>query len=199
MKNRSRQEAAADAIEARLSPDNCLAWLASANDLALPKLAAAAKLVALKRFETVVSGDEALKGVADDRLTVRGGGSGAEEAVHSGAAAPNGGRGGRARALWRCALRASMPSCSAASLWRRGSTRSRCCGRKRGSASLRAPSSGTRTVCCRGTASGGASTALVLPRHRLRRSLYCIGGGDDGRSVQVPFNCSVTTAAWDMP
>ena len=39
----------------------------------------------------------------------------------------------------------------------------------------------------------------VLPRHRLRRSLYCIGGGDDGRSVQVPFNCSVTTAALGTP
>jgi hypothetical protein len=71
----SLKAAAADAIEARLSPDNCLAWLASANDLALPKLAAAAKLVALKGFEAAVTGDEALKGVRDQARNPRSAGA----------------------------------------------------------------------------------------------------------------------------
>ena len=83
----SLQRAAAEAVKARLAPENCLAWWDAAEGLGLPALAEAAKEAALRGFEAAVGADDALAGttqprllelISDKRLTARG-----EEAVHT--------------------------------------------------------------------------------------------------------------------
>ena len=60
--------AAADAIQARLAPENSLAWWAAAESLALPALLNAARLAALRGFEAAVADDDALAAASQPQL-----------------------------------------------------------------------------------------------------------------------------------